>query len=384
MNSSLILVLFSLLTWGVGEGMFFIFQPIYLQQLGANTMTIAGIFSAFGAAMMLAHIPAGYLADRIGRRPLLIAAWCSGLIATWIMALARSLPVFVAGMLVYGLTAFVSSPLNSYVTAARGRLSPGRVMTISSAAFNLGAVVGPLLGGVLGDRFSLRSVYLVSAALFVLSAFLLLFTRSQPLESHDPATPPARLFKNSRFLSFLGLIFVVMFVMYLPQPLTARFLQNERGLSLSAVGLLGSVSSLGNTVMNLVLGLLPAGIGFLLAQLSTGMFTLLIWRGSGVFWYGLGYFLLGGYRASRPLYFAQVRTLIHGSQMGLAYGMAETVNSLTTILAPLLAGALYTQDPERVFPVSLGLILAALLVTLLYTARQPAWGLPSVKVSPDA
>ena len=66
--------------------MFIYFQPIYLQQLGASTMTIATVFSAFGLAMMLAHIPAGYLADRIGRKPIIVAAWTSGLIATWVMA----------------------------------------------------------------------------------------------------------------------------------------------------------------------------------------------------------------------------------------------------------------------------------------------------------
>ena len=75
MSIDLVLLFISLFTWGIGEGLFFFFQPIYLGQLGANTMTIATVFSGFGLAMMLAHIPAGYLADRIGRKPLLIASW---------------------------------------------------------------------------------------------------------------------------------------------------------------------------------------------------------------------------------------------------------------------------------------------------------------------
>ena len=75
MNIDLILLSVSLMTWGIGEGMFIYFLPIYLQQLGANTMTIAGVFGLFGLAMMVAHIPAGHLADRIGRKPLLVTAW---------------------------------------------------------------------------------------------------------------------------------------------------------------------------------------------------------------------------------------------------------------------------------------------------------------------
>lgn len=143
MSVDLVLLSFSLFTWGIGEGMFIYFQPIYLQQLGANTMTIASVFSAFGLAMMVAHIPAGYLADRIGRKPLLVAAWTAGLLAAWGMALARTLPVFIVGMLLYGFTAFVSAPLNSYITAGRGKLSPACTMTLVSAAFNFGAVIRP-------------------------------------------------------------------------------------------------------------------------------------------------------------------------------------------------------------------------------------------------
>ena len=150
--SDLVLLAVSLFTWGIGEGLFIYFQPIYLAQLGADTMTIATVFSAFGLAMMVAHIPAGYLADRIGRKPLLIAAWSSGLIATWVMAFARTLPVFIVGMLLYGFTAFVSSPLNSYVTTARGKFSPVRAMTFMSAAYNFGAVIGPLAGRVMVQK----------------------------------------------------------------------------------------------------------------------------------------------------------------------------------------------------------------------------------------
>src|SRR5512136_1603355 len=123
MSVDLVLLSISLFTWGMGEGMFIYFQPIYLQQLGANTLTIASVFSLFGLTMMLAHIPAGYMSDRLGRKPLLVAAWTTGLLAAGVMALARALPLFIVGMLLYGFTAFVSSPMNSYITAAHGKLS---------------------------------------------------------------------------------------------------------------------------------------------------------------------------------------------------------------------------------------------------------------------
>ena len=370
MNVDLILLSVSLLTWGIGEGMFLIFQPIYLQQLGANTLTIAGIFSLFGLAMMVAHIPAGHLADRIGRKPLLVAAWAAGVLAALAMGLARSLPVFIAGMLLYGFTAFVTSPLNSYITAARGKMSPVRAMTLVSATYNLGAILGPISGGWIGARLGLSSVYLVSAGIFLVSTVILFFLRPQPREVHDPDAPPESLWKNTRFIGFLGIIFLAMFVMYLPQPLTPRFLQNERGLSLESIGLLGSIGSLGNAVLALLLGQIAARGGFLLAQVSVAAFALLLWKGSGLGWYALGYFLLGGFRTARSLIYAQVRPLIHPAQMGLAYGITETSSALAVMLAPLLAGVLYTQDPARVYWVSAGLIGVMLVVSGIFAPRE--------------
>jgi len=370
MSVDLILLSASLFTWGVGEGMFFYFQPIYLQQLGANTITIVSVFSAFGLAMMVAHIPAGYLADRIGRKPLLVAAWSTGLLAAWAMALARTLPVFIVGMLLYGFTAFVSSPLNSYVTMARGKFTPARAMTLASASFTFGSVLGPVSGGWIGDRSGLQTVYLVAACIFILSTALLLFLRSQPREQHDPAAPLARVWDNSRFIGLIGIVFLVTFAMYLPQPLTPNFLENERGLSLENIGLLGSVSNLGNTLLALLLGQFAARTGYLLSQVSVAAFSILMWKGAGLPWYALGYFLLGGYRSARALVFAQIRPLIHPAQMGLAYGVAETFNGLATMLAPLLAGVLYTRDPVLIYPVSAGLVAVTLIVSGIFVPRE--------------
>jgi MFS family permease len=286
------------------------------------------------------------------------------------MGLARTLPVLILGMILYGFTAFVTSPLNSYITAARGKMSPVRAMTLVSAIYNVGAILGPISGGWIGERLGLRTVYLVSAGLFAVSTVILFFLRSQPREVHDPAAPPESLWRNTRFISFLGIIFLAVFVMYLPQPLTPRFLQNERGLSLESIGLLGSVGSLGNAVLALALGQISARSGFLLAQISVAAFSLLLWKGTGLGWYALAYFLLGGFRSARSLIYAQVSPLIHPAQMGLAYGIAETASALAVMLAPLLAGVLYTQEPGMVYWVSAALIAVMLVISGIFAPRQ--------------
>ena len=95
MSRDLRILAAAMLTWGIGEGMFFIFQPLYIQQLGADPILIGTILGINGLVMTLVQIPSGYLADRIGRRPMLRFSWIAGVIATWVMALAPNLFVFV-------------------------------------------------------------------------------------------------------------------------------------------------------------------------------------------------------------------------------------------------------------------------------------------------
>jgi MFS family permease len=360
MKRDLILVGIAMFAWGLGEGLFIYFQPIYLQELGADPILIGTILGGFGLAMTVSHIPAGYLADRIGRKPIMVAAWCTGAIATWTMALSNSLQVFVIGLLLYGLTLFVMSPLQSYLTAARGNLSVGRVITLLSAGFNLGVVIGPLLGGRIGDQFGLRQTYFLAGIIFLLSTIIISFIRSQPVERLAPTDGGKRWFFSPRYLVYMGVIFLAIFAMYLPQPLTPNYLSNQGGYDLTQIGLLFSVSSIGVVVMNLILGSLPARSGFLLGQTAVAAFTLILWRGSGLPWDFVAFFMLGGYKTARTLGMAQVRELVPSAKMGLAYGLAETVGGTAVILAPLIAGYLYTNDPTLMYAIGLGLILVSI------------------------
>jgi MFS family permease len=373
----------ALFTWGIGESMFLLFQPIYLQQLGANPIQIGVILGIWGAIMTFAHIPAGYLSDRIGRRPFLIAAWVIGIVATLMMALARALPLFVAGVFLYGLTAFVSSPLDSYTTAARGKWSVGRAITFVSMMFNGGAILGPITGGWVGDHYGLRAVYFISAGMFVVSTILIQFVAPQPRDRHDPVNPPPSLLTNRRYLSFLAIFFAVAFATYLPQPFTPNFLKNQRLLSLSVIGQLGSIGYLGNTVLSLVLGQLEARLGFVLGQLGVAAYAFLLWQGTGFGWFAAGYFLLGGFRTLRGLGVAQVRPFVHESQMGLAYGIAETCGSATVLLAPPIAGYLYSMDPALTYPVGLVLIAVGVVLTFMFVPRSPRLPPERIELAPD-
>ncbi len=369
MYRDLVLVGLALFTWGIGEGSFFLFQPLYLEELGASPVLIGTILGGVGIAMSLAHVPAGLIADRVGRRQMLWISWCFGVSATWFMALANSLPLFVVGMLLYAVTAFVMSPLNSYVTAARGTLSVGRSITLTSAAYNSGAVLGPIIGGFIGNNFGLHKTYLFAACVFIVSTLVILNIRPQPVQPRD-REQGASILKNRAFLGYMGIVFLAILALYLPQPLTPNFLQNHRQVSLSQIGWIGSAGSLGNVLLSLGLGAINANRGFIISQISVAAFSLLIWKGNTLPYYVLGYFLLGGYRVARSLVIANVRELVELANMGLAYGITETVSALSIIFVAPLAGWIYERTPNAVFQISIGLIVVTILISAFFTPRQ--------------
>jgi MFS family permease len=291
------------------------------------------------------------------------------MLATWAMALAPSLAYFVIGMMFYNLTTFVSSPMNSYITAARGKLSVGRALTLVSAFYNTGAILGPWLGGQVGARFGLRTIYFVAASLFIVSNIVLMFIKSQPVENNDADQPTNGRLINKQFIIYQSVIFFAGFSLYLAQPLSSNFLQNQHHLSLDSIGILGSISSIGIVILNLGLGSLKSHVAFLLGQLSVALFTLILYRGTGFAWFGLAYFLVGGYRIFRAFSAVQTRNLVHQSRMGLAYGITETVAASAIILASPAAGFLYDINPSLMYIVAFGLIMVSIIFSIRFIPR---------------
>ena len=371
MNPNLIFVAAALSLWGIGEGMFFNFAPIYLKnQFLLNEQTIGFILGVFGLFMAVTHIPAGYLADRIGRRPMMIAAWLIGLVTTLIMGASANLTFYLIGFFSYGLTAFVSSSLSSYVTAARGKWPVSTALSWTTATFNMGAVLGPVTGGWLGERYGMRAAYWAAAGIFVISNIFIVLTKKQPIDHHDPEAPPPDLLANRRFIGFLFVAAFATFAMYIAQPLTPNFLSSERRLSLSQAGLIFTVGALGNSLIALMFSRVRPRRGFLFTQGLVALFALFIWHGHTLPVFMLGYFLLGGFRAARPMALAQARELVHASQMGLMYGTMETVSAGIFILTPILAGFLYERGPALVYPLAICLITASIIVSYYFSPQK--------------
>jgi MFS family permease len=369
MTRDLRILAFSLLLWGLGEGLFIYFQPLYLDELGADPIQIGSILGFSALALTLSHLPAGALADIIGRKAVMVAAWFAGAIATLTMFLAKSLPLFVVGLVLYSFSGFVLSPMYSYIADARGSWSLTRALTTTSAFFSFGTILGPIVGGQLAEVFGLRTIYGIASAIFIPSTLLILFVRPQPVETLDDGSRYQDLIKNKNLGGFLVLVFIGMFAMYLSWPLTPIFLQEVRQVSVGSVGIFGSLNALGMVILNLTLGRMSPYLGFTIAQVATGFSVLFLWRGTGQAWFSLGYFLAAGFRIARSFVTAQVELLVKRTEIGLAFGLAETVGGSVMLIASSIAGILYDINPESPFSISLILIAVSLTLTLLIGPR---------------
>jgi MFS family permease len=254
--------------------------------------------------------------------------------------------------------------MNSYITNTRGKWSVSRAITFISAIYNMGAIAGPFIGGQIANHTGIRSVYYLSAGIFIVSTVVLLFIRPQPVEKLPEGHDGKELFTNTRFLGFIGFFFFVIFSSYLSQPLTANFLQNQRGLDVGTIGTLGSIASLGIVILALGFGRLNPSLSFVLSQIASLLFGLFIWQGTGMPWYCAGYLFYGGMRVTKNLGIALTKPLVHPAQLGTAFGIMETTCSAALIAAPPIAGLIYQVNPSFVYPVSMVLIVIAMVLSL--------------------
>jgi MFS family permease len=216
----------------------------------------------------------------------------------------------------------------------------------------------------------MRMSFFVAAGVFVFSNISMFFIQSQPLDRHDPAAPPPPLRHNREFVILAAVIGFAIFSMYLAQPLTPNFLEGVRGLSLSQSGIIFTAGALGNSLMAILFSRVHPRRGFLFAQMLVILFALFIWKGTALPLFALGYFLLGGFRAGRPMALAQARELVHDSQMGITYGILETVSAVIFILTPPLAGILFERDPVIVYPLAIGLIAVSIFVSYKFSPQK--------------
>jgi MFS family permease len=358
--------------WAAGEALFIYITPLYLQQLGGTPVQIGNIISLVGVAMASATIPAGILADRWGAKPVMWIGWLIGLSAGVFMAAASSLTWFSVGWILYSTTMFVGPAISGYAVASRGNLPPERALTFISAAYGLGNVVSPALGGLLAARFGIRSLFIGGVAMFAVSTVLIYFMRAEPVAR---AAAPGRFFDllvNRRFAGFCALVLAVWVALYMGIPLGPNYLASVRGLSVARVSTLGTFNALGWVILNLVVGRRAPRRMYIFAQALMMVYLVLMLRASWFGWLIVAYFARSSLHTAYSLVHAQATRIVKRSQTSQAFGVLSTLGWGGSAIAPLLAGRLYAVNPALPFQLGLLLLPVTMLLTYFLAPRPGA------------
>ena len=171
----------------IGFGMIVPVLPFYAEHLGIAPSLVILVFGLYSLGQLIGAPLWGTLSDRMGRRPILLATLAANAAANVLLASADSTVSLAVSRLVAGLAAGNISTAYAYVTDITSDAERPKALGLLGAAFGLGFIIGPAVGGVLGGSdaasANIRGVALAAALLSAL-AFVATFARLR--ESHGP------------------------------------------------------------------------------------------------------------------------------------------------------------------------------------------------------
>lgn len=271
--------------------------PLMAKNLGAGISGLQWTAESYVLVMAGFLLTSGTLGDRLGRKRVFLCGVLLFVAGSAVSALAGSLPALFAGRAIQGLGAAGMSPQSMGIIGAAfpGRAERARALGIWSGTSGLALVLGPVIGGILADRWGWQSVFWVNVPLGVAAILLgsksIEGFRSAPAARHvdvpgqalaictlvalafaiidagefawasasvlvplavaagsasglvwserkarDPMLPPA-LFRSRTYVASIGVLFCVAFGMYASFFLISLEMQRGEGLSPEGAGL---------------------------------------------------------------------------------------------------------------------------------------------------
>lgn len=185
MNRPLFVIYAAIALNAVGIGLVFPILPALLRDVTASSdvAPYIGVLAALYATMQFVFAPVlGALSDRLGRRPVLLVSLGGAAVDYLFLAFAPYLWMLFVGRAIAGLTGANGAVAAAYITDVSTERQRARRFGLLNAMFGAGFIIGPVLGGMLGDHW-LRLPFIAAAALNGLNMILAWFLL---LESHKP------------------------------------------------------------------------------------------------------------------------------------------------------------------------------------------------------
>jgi multidrug resistance protein len=226
----------------IGFGMLLPLLPFYAQALQATPAQIGLLFSSYSLTQLLFSPLLGRLSDRIGRRPVLLVSICGSVLAHLMFAFSSSFAWLVVARSLAGVAASNYGIAQAYMADVSRPEDRSRAMGLIGAAFGIGFVLGPALGGALA-RFGPLTVPLAAAALSAVNFLIALVwlpeslppeVRSRPRQTSWLAPGGVvRMWGNAPLRNLMLLFFLVMFCFSVMEATLALYCQSRFGFGRS-------------------------------------------------------------------------------------------------------------------------------------------------------
>ena len=163
-RSPLLLIFITIFIDLVGFGIVIPILPLYAERFGASPYTIGWLVAIYSAMQFLAAPMLGKLSDRVGRRPVLFVSLLGTAVGFFIMGIAGSLTWLFAARIIDGITGGNISTAMAYIADISAPHERSKRMGLIGAAFGLGLIFGPAIGGLL-SHFSIGAPFLFAGVM---------------------------------------------------------------------------------------------------------------------------------------------------------------------------------------------------------------------------
>ncbi len=355
------IIFFTILINMIGFGVVIPVLPFYAERFGATPWEIGWLFGIFSLVQFIFAPLLGHLSDKFGRRPVLILSTIGTATGFFIMGFAQTLVLLFVGRVIDGMSGGSIGAAQAYVADITGPEDRSKAMGLIGAAFGLGFIFGPALGGWTAAHLGHSAPLFVAGGLAVLNTLLilLLLPESLPAEKRsqgrrEPLFP--RLLEHVQrrpyftvvatyFLLIAGFsVMTAVFALYVAK--RHGFDEKQTGYLFAMLGVIGVVVQ-GGLIGRLVkmfgeARIATAGSVFLVA----GLFGTPLSTSIGGLLLACAGIALGNSLMSPTLSGIASRSVDEKWQ-GRALGVMQSGGSLARFIGPVLGGWLLTFDLEK-------------------------------------
>lgn len=397
MDRRLFTILMIVFVQMVGASMVNPILPLYAQsQFAMKPQTITLLLTAFFAAQFIAGPFIGRLSDRQGRLPVLIISQIGTVIAFIMIGLAQTAWLLFFARVLDGITGGNIIVAQAYITDIMPEEKRTQALGYIFAAFGLGFIIGPALGGALAGAFGPQIPFLMAAVAAFLTVMLTYFTLEETLspeerefnkQAKSSDLNPLEMMSNIPLVAVLIVSFIAQFGFGLLISVFALygeaviFADYDPSTLQFAIGLLFGVFGFGQLITQIFV--LPRVlkyytdpmiiiIGLILRAVSMALYYIAL--GPVVAAFGSIFFALGSGLMMPALQSLTTKT-VSPSLRGGILGVYQSVINLAVIISTALAGTIFALSP--IAPFAIGGVL--FMVSVLPAGFLWNWSRKNVK-----